>query len=71
MIVQIGQFRIDLVTQDKQIMFLYHFCNCFQILLFHNRPGRVIWERHNKKLCLRRDCSLKFFCRQAEFVLCL
>ena len=25
------EFRIDLVTQDKQIMFLYHFCNCFQI----------------------------------------
>ena len=71
MILQISQFTVDLITEYIQIMLLNNFRHCLEICPLHDRTGRIVRERHNEQLGLRRDCCLKFLCRQTELILCL
>ena len=51
----VSKLRIDLIGNHENVFFPDHLRNGFQILLFHDRTGRVVGEGKNQDLGLLCD----------------
>ena len=64
----VRQFPVDLICQDKQILFDHDFRDNRQLFRSHDRPRRIVRERQNKDFRLRCDILKQFFLCQLKVV---
>ena len=69
MLSAVGELRIDLVRNHKEVMGEHHLADRLQIRLFHDGARRVIRKRDEKHFCPPCDLLLQFLRRQTESVL--
>ena len=71
MLFPVGQLRVDLVADDKEILLPHHLGDGLQILLLHNGARRIVREGQNQDLRLGRNLLQKLFPGEPELILCL
>ena len=69
MLLAVGELRIDLVRNHKEVMGEHYLADRLQIRLFHDGARRIIRERDEKHFCPLCDLLLQFLRRQTEPVL--
>ena len=64
----VGQCAVNLIGEDIQIMVHAEFCDRLEILARHDRSCRIVRERQNQDLRLRRVSGLEFLECQLELI---
>ena len=67
----VGEFGINLIRNHIQVVLFYKLGDGLKIFPGHDRPRRIVRERHDEHLRLRRHMLFKLFHRQLEFILIL